>query len=389
MKYIKILLVFLFTLSLITISVSPLYAATLRSGDRIFIPESQKDLHDLYLFGGTITTDAPVENDLVIAGGNLTLNGDVSGSLMAAGGDIVIRSNVGNTMRVAGGNVTISGHVNRDLLIAAGTARITKTASISGDVLFAGGRLDVEGPIQGKIYANGGEVFINSTVGGNIEGDMEALSLGEQAIVNGDVRYRSDNKAAIDQGAIIRGTEYYQKTENPKKEESRGLAAAFTIGTLYKLALDIIVSLLLITFLSVFVKNVLEKTMSAPLASAGKGFIVLFFWPLISLFLLLLIWIGIASFLLYGLLLLFSLFLSKVLLGVWLLRFWEKRQNKSNAYTLDWRAGVVGPIVFFILFLIPIIGWLAVFVIFLMALGGTVQYLFTIAKTQRETKLIK
>lgn len=388
MKRINILFSSFFLICIGIFLVTPAYAAIIKTGDSVFIPENQTNLHDLYLFGGNITSDAPVENDLLSAGGNITLNGDVTGSLMAAGGDLVIRSNVGNTMRVAGRSVTISGHVTRDILIAAGTAKITKTASISGDVLFAGGQLQVEGPVKGKIYTNGGEVIINSSVGGNIEGEMEKLTIGSNAIINGDLRYRSNEKATVLEGAIIRGTHNFQKIEKPK-EDPRTALTAFTLGSLYKLAIDIIISVLLITFLSVFVKQVSKKAMTATLMSAGTGFIFLFFWPLLSLLLLLFLWVGLASFLLYGLLLLVSLFLSKIILGTWIMRFWEQRQKKTDDYVIDWRAGVAGSIAFFILSLIPIIGWLTEFILFLLALGGTMQYLLTIAKTQRDTKLTK
>lgn len=340
----------------------------------------------MYLFGSDVTVDAPVENDVVAAGGNVTMNGNITGSLMAAGGNVTVRSTVGNTMRVAGGNVIISGTVNRDLLVAGGSVRITKEASVSGDIIFAGGELRVEGPVRGNIAVNGGNVFLNSTVGGKVEGSIGALTLGNKAVVAGDLTYQSNEKANIQQGATLQGKHDFKQLER-RDNKPDGLAAAFTAGALYKLAIDIIGSLLLVLLVPLLVKRIIARSNDDVLTSLGTGFIFCMFFPLLALLLLFFIWPGIAALLLYALVLVLNLFIGKLLLGWWLVRWWQKREGKE--YMLDWKTAIVGPVALFLLFLIPVLGWLIATVIYLISLGGLVRTILTSVYAQREMKPIK
>lgn len=384
MKIIKSITAVFIAVFILLSNSTPVLAATFRTNQSIYLSEDQKNLSDLYLFGNSVTVDAPVKNDVITAGNTLTLNGNISGSLFAAGSDIFIRSAIGNTLRTAGSNIVISGQINRDVLIAAGNARIAKSASISGDLLFAGGQLQVDAPVKGKIYIYGGQVNINNNTGGNIEGTIGTLILGPHAVINGDLKYQSERKATIQKGAIVRGKTEYRQTAN-RKDKPADTARTISAGTIYKLAVDIIISLLLITFLPYFVKETIERAINSPLASAGIGFLYVIFWPFISIFLLLLIWPGIASFLLYGLVLIISIFLSKILIGWWILNWWNKRNKKE--YILDWKAAITGSLASFILFLIPILGWAVMAIIYCMTAGSLATYLWSYLKNQKELVL--
>ncbi len=377
MKILRTLCIIL-PLLLVSLFYTPLlYAATIKTGESIYLSEETQKLEDLYLFGSTITSEAPVTNDLVAAGGNITLNGDVSGSLMAAGGDVVIRSNVGNTLRVAGGNVVISGKVNRDVLIAAGSARITKTASISGDLLFAGSELIIEGPVRGKVTIYGEQVVVNNTVG-SLNGSLASLRLGNKAVVEGDLRYTSPTKAEKDTGANVMGEEYHQQIKQPP-QEPRGLLRAVSSGALYALALDILLSAALVFFLREKIKKLLEIISKSPVSSFGTGFFFVIFWPLLSLIMLIFLWLAAASFLLYGLVLIVSMFLTKIIIGWRILTWWYNRQqDKKITYVLDWKTAVVGSLAVYILLLIPVIGWLIAAFAYFITVGAVIKGLLSV-----------
>ena len=368
--------IFVFIL-LANIFIPQTFAASIESGESVYLAEDRTDLKDLYLFGSTVTTDANVENDLTVAAGTVTINGDVTGSLMAAGGDLFIRSNVDNTLRVAGGNVVISGEVKNDALIAGGNIRITDTASISGDLLIFGGDIQINGPVKGKIYISGGEATINANVGGHLEGEVGTLTLGNKANIKGDLRYKATKKAEMVKGSIVQGKTDFRLIEDKNTQKKTGL---ITAGSVYKLAIDIIISLLLITILPVFTKNTLERVYNAPLMSLGTGFAFLFFWPLLSIFLFFFIWLGFAAFLFYGLIIFTSIYLGKVFFGWLLLHHWYKREKKE--YILNWKAAIVGSAGFYILFIIPIIGWLAVFIISLMLIGALIKNITGVIQSQ-------
>ncbi len=364
----KLLLSLLIVFYLFMSVTTPLFAATMRANDSVYLPESEKGLTDMYLFGSTVTADAPVSNDLVAAGKSVTINGPVSGSLMAAAQDLVIRSDVDNTMRVAGSSIIVSGHVTRDLLAAGGTVRVSKEASVSGDLLIAGGDIRVEGPVKGNVRITGGTVFIDTTIGGNVDMAVSDVTLGPNAKIAGNLSYTADQKATIQSGATIVGQQKYTYTDQTKRDRPTGAAAIFSGGALYQLTISIIICVLTVTFIPMLVKLTLERAANSPASSAGAGFLTLVFLPLISLFLFFLLWLGVASLLLYGLLLVLSMFFGDLLIGWYLIRWWQLRDKKD--YILDWKAAVLGPVVVFVLSIIPVLGWLILAVVYLITLGA-------------------
>lgn len=357
----------LFSVSLlISVLFSPqsVYAATFQSGDTVTIT---KPFTDLYASGGTITVSAPIQNDLTVAGGTINLNSPISGGLLAAGGTINSKAQISNTMRAAGGTITISAPVKRDVILFGGTITLDETASVSGDVVINGGTINIQAPITGNVIVNGGQVTINSPVGGNIKAETDTLILGSKAVIDGSLDYSADSRAILRDGAILKGPENFHQKEK-RNDEREKIAGLITSWSLYKLVTDILGSLALIYLLYRYTKRVVEAGDTEPLKKGLLGLAGLLLGPLVGFMLLVLIVPGIITFLLYSLLLLLAAFISKLLLGKLLLRWWFARNNKS--YTLDWKAAVVGPIGMFILLYIPVIGWFIGFLFFLLAIGS-------------------
>lgn len=369
-------LLFLFVLSFFFVSglfitTQHAIAADIRQNDTIVLSSDEKNLEDLYLFGGDIRVDAPVTNDLVSAGGNTTLNSDVSGSVISAGGNITIKGPVGNTIRVAGGNIIIDGKVSRDIIVAGGSVTLTKNASVGGDLIIFGGQVNIEAPVQGKVLLYSENATINSQINKNVDAEVGQLTLGPNAVINGNLSYKAPKEANTNGKAVVQGKTDFKKIEkNTNKEKEKTFIAA---GTIYKLLADIIVSILLILLLARFIQAITVRMANAPVRSGVYGFAYFILFPIASVFFLILIWLGIASFLLYFLSMIITVYLVKIFIGWILLKWWEGRNNQE--YVLDWKAGVLGPIIAVVLSFIPVIGWFVLAIIFLIALGSLTQEL--------------
>jgi hypothetical protein len=351
----------------------PVFAADVRSGDEVTIPATATTLKDLYLFGGTIRLDAPVQNDVVAAGGNISISKPVTGSAIVAGGNIRLSGPIGNTVRTAGGDISIESTIQRDLVVAGGTVMVTKDAAIGGDILFNGGKFTLDAPVKGKAIINGGEIVINNTINGDVSGEMGKLTLGPNAKINGNLSYKSQEKAHMANGATVRGNTNY--TPSPKQNDH---AKEFiTAGAIYKLITDILLSILFIYFFTRAILAVLARMTRSPAESGAIGFAFIALFPVAAFILFILIWLGIAALLSYALVLLVSLFLVKVFLGWYVLRWWDNREKRT--YHLDWKAGIVGPIILFIIAAIPVVGWLAGAILMCIATGALVQELWHLA----------
>jgi len=348
-------------------------AADFRGDETISVGPDAHNLSNLYLFGNTISLDAPVQNDVVAAGKIVNLDGTVSGSIMTAGSTIVMKNTVGNSIRAAGGTITLYGTVSRDFVVAGGDITIDKSASIGGDLIFAGGTLTVNGPVKGKIYVTGGKVILNSTVGQGVNGHIEHLTLGPKAVVHGDLKYSSEQQAAMSPQARVDG----KVTFDQQKSKHQDTTNTFISSFVYKLIIDIILSVLFIYFFGKFCLPVIESMRLRPVKNVATGFGFTFLFPIAAVVMLVLIWLGVAAFLIYGLILVISLFLSKIFVGREIMKWYEGRSDKKNVYKLDWKAGVVGAIVFAVVTLIPVLGWLVGGVLFLIAVGALTTYTLT------------
>lgn len=376
-KYILPLL--LVPLLLLTTFAAPALAAEIRTGEQVSI-ETAEPLINPYIFGGNVRINTPISNELTTAGGDVFIDSDIEGSALIAGGNISLRGAVGNNARIAGGNVTIDSPITNDLVVAGGSITVTPEASVGGDLLFAGGSLRVEAPVDGTVRVAGGNVVINSTVNGDVTGELEKLELGPQAVIRGNLSYKSPERAQIAQGAAVQGRTDYKQSE-PRHDDNQDAGAFVTGAALYKLLADIIITVLFIYFFRRALTMVLARMKETPLRSGAIGFGFFFLLPLAALFLLILVWLGVASFIFYTLMYIIALFVVNAFIG-WMIMSWWK-ESKKEKYILDWRAGIIGPIVVFLLLLIPILGWLAIAVVFLIGLGALIEALVQLVARQK------
>jgi hypothetical protein len=301
---------------------------------------------------------------------------------MAAGGNLNIRSAVANTVRVAGGNVVIEGPVTRDLLVAGGSVDVREEAAVGGDLLIGGGEITINAPVDGDILIGGGQVTINSEVGGSVRGNVGQLTLGSQAVISGDLSYKSEERARITDGAVVRGRHNFQQIQFDEKKAEGFLKGLVTAGVVYKLFADIIFALILVWVLRGLVLSVIADMKTRPVRNGLVGLLALVATPIVGLILLVVLWLGIVTLLGYGLLLISSAFVGKLFVGNFILSWWEQRSGRR--YVLDWRAAIVGPVVTFIILAIPVIGWIIGFLVFLVSLGGIVSIFSGILQSQKK-----
>lgn len=353
-------------------------AATFRTGETLTIDQT---LTDLYATGGSVTVNAPITNDLTVAGGTVTIDAPVSGGVLASGGTVNIESTINQTLRAAGGTINLRAPIGRDAILFGGSITVSESASISGDLIINGGSVTIQAPVTGNVVINAGAVVLNSSVGGNVTGNVERLVLGNQAVIMGNLDYTSPQRAVLRDGAIISGIENFKQADTKQKGEK--IAGLFTNFSLYKLVADILGSLAIIYLLYAVTRRILDKGSSEPVKAGLLGFLTLIVAPIIGILLLFLILPGIVILIMYLLLLILSAFLSKLLLGKFALTWWYKRNNKK--YELDWKSAVIGPILMFILMLIPVIGWFISFLVYLAALGSVMVEMYSWISSPKAT----
>lgn len=373
MKLLSTLLASISIFSLALMAPAITTAAEFHSGQTVTFSPSDS-LTDAYIAGNTISINAPVTHDLVVAGNTVNINGDVENSLIAAGGTVTIDGNVGHSLRAAGGTIIINGHISRDVVVFGGEITLTSTAIIDGDLIVNGGTITIDSPVNGKVIINGGQVHLNSTVGSVQDSHVSKLTLGSKAIINGSLHYQAPQEADMATGATVKGQTDYQKTAS--RNNTAAFASLTTFGFFYNIIASLIFGFVLLYLLYRISNQAVLHLKQRPLPTLAWGLGSMFLFPILAIVLTLLsAWLGITSFIFYVLCMVTGYFLAQLLLGWWLLDWWFSRTKES--YHLDWRAVIIGVLATTVLMLVPVIGWLVLFLMLLFALGSLAQQVWS------------
>ncbi len=354
-------------------------AAEVRVGEQPSLPTSERVSDDLYIAGGNVSSAGPITGDLVALGGNVLVNSAVTQDVTALGGSVSILGTVGDDVRAGGGNITINGRVSGDVVMGGGQIQISG-AGIGGDVLAGGGSIRIEAPVAGDLKLGGGEIYINAPVRGNIEFWGEKLMLGSAAVIQGNLTYTSPNEATLEEGATVRGETNYTKKETSARGAAKAgmvtfLTLAFLMKALMTLASAFVVGLIFKKYSTALVKG----AMAQPLVELGRGFAALVITPVASIVLLVTVLgvpLGILGLIAFAGLIVFACIVAPILLGSVI----HKWAMKPADYEVTWLTILIGVVVWVILGLIPVLGWLAKFIVLLVALGAAVKIKWDIAK---------
>lgn len=336
-----------------------------RSDETITISDSETP-RDLYTASRTVTVNGNVSGDLVAAGGTILINGSIEDNLFAAAGDMTIRGPIGRHLRAAGGTITISSLVDGDVFVAGGTVEITKDAVINGGLYVSGGTVTVAGIVKGEAKVSGGDVTLNGQLA-SAHVRASTLHLGQQAVINGDLWYKSPEEKTQDQGAVVLGNQHYQAvTANYMWKKLSSVE--FLLG----IVASILLGWLLWRFAPKTVEQVVTNGLKRPGAAAWLALGTLFITPLVAILLLVTVIgapIGLLLGLLWGVTIILGTVISKIIFGSWLMRLVTKEKDLK----IDLQTIAVGALLLALTDLIPVVGPLVSFVFFLLGLGAVAQ----------------
>lgn len=379
----KIILSFGLVMGLLTLAVQTANAADFVAPekDQGNVTISSSETHkNLYTAGGNVLVNGATTGDLYVAGGTITVEGAVEQDLVATGGDVHINGGVGGDVRIAGGTVVLNSQVNGDVILMGGTIQLSDRASIAGDLVVMGGTITVSAPVKGKVLINGGHVTIDSALSGEVKVNGGELTFGSHSNIPGKITYRGNKEAVVQDGATISSIDF-QKLEHHNTAR-RTANAIFTVGFVIKLLAAIAAALLLFKLFPRIGNELLGRMDRNHWSNLGIGFLGLIIAPIAGVILLLLFigfYIALLAFFAYLFLLMIAGLIAAVYVGAWAI----KLLTKKDVLVYDWQAIAIGVVILALVKLIPVVGWLAVFVILLMAFGASLRYLNDTIKSQQ------
>ncbi len=346
-------------------------AAEFRYAEQVSVPAGEVVASDLYMSGGSVINSGATNGDLVTAGGTLLLNGAVMQDLTAAGGNITITGDTGDDLRVAGGNILVQGNVAGDAVIAGGQVFVTGK-NIGGDLVVAGGAVHIDSAVFGNTQIFATEVYLNAPVGKDVKIFAEKVTLGPKANIVGNLNYTADQELKMEDGAVVQGKVDFQKNESSvsdmKEVASAGLLAFLTFWLIAKFLMIFICALVVGYLLTRYSKKVVEESVANPVQQIGRGLIILIVMPVASIILLFTIVgmpFGFLGLLGYVIILIFTSILAPILIGSVV----KKWISKTDKYEIDWKTILLGTVIYFVLGIIPLVGWVVEFGVMLILMG--------------------
>lgn len=384
-------IILLIAASLLTLSMASFVSAVeFRVGDELFLDAATPLSDDLYISGGTVTVVQEVRGDLVIAGGVVTIDGNVSQDVIVAGGKVVINGNVGDDLRVAGGQVEVTKKINGDVLMFGGMGIITKEALVGGDVVIAGGSFDIKGDVGGSLEGTAGRLAISGNIAKDVDVTINGnLIITEQARIGGNLNYKSPVEIKIDQKNVI-GNINFKKFEIDAPFTSEQLKKTITLGFIsYKLFIFcayLLLALIFILIAPIFMINTTQMAKTTFWRSLGIGALTVI--ALIAAILIAFV-SGVGFFI--GILLsavsIILFLISQVFVGMIIGSFVIKTDKKSSRWKL-FASYLIGLLLYTLLVLIPIVGWVVALILYLTAVGTFFQAKLDIWSALQKRKVI-
>ncbi len=309
----------------------------------IFIPlqnaHAQTPGGDVIRFGEnyTLKSGETLNGSIIVFGGNVTIEKDaqVSGDIVVFGGNILLEGEVGSNVVIFGGNVTVYDKVGGDVVLIGSQALLKENAVVKGNSVSIGGQVTEE-------------------EGASIEGD------------------RVDNIAPPEAPAVPNApdapkTPGIRVNVNPLWEVTSVLWRALALAA---------IAMLLSLFLQPQMERVANTIIAQPVVAGGVGLLAIILTPLVMLLMVItLILIPVAA--LVALIVPLMWMFGVIALGQEIGERFTKAINQVWAPVLSTGFGAfLLMIVIGAVGLIPCVGWLASFLVSLIALGGVLMTWF-------------
>lgn len=373
----KVIFFALFALFLVPMAAN---AMTFRSGNTISVGKNEVIDGSLFAAGANLSIDGKINGDLICAGQSINVNGEVAGDVICAGQSININGKVGGSVRTAGNSLNLSGEVARNLMFAGASVNTTASSTVRWEMLIGTAAANLKGSVGRDLVGAGANVNLGGSIGRDVTLKLDSknsnqanLNLEDTALIGGKLTYTDWKDANISKKAVVRGEVKRLEPQLSSTEGKRGRSSgAWFMSVIYKILSALVIGLVLLMLWSEEVKKILTNLATKTQSAFGWGLVVLLITPPLCLLLLITL-IGAPLAIIIGTLWLIAICLSKILVAVFigqklLERFWQER--KESLYT----ALIVGVIVSYLVFSIPVIGWLVALLAIIWGLGSVYLY---------------
>lgn len=340
----------------------------------VFLSESETVDGDYLGAAGVVDVAGTVDGDVMVAGGMINFSGKSFGDVLVAGGEIKIGGEKEGNVRAVGSNISVEGSVTKNATLAGASIAIEKDSIVDGNVYIAGGNIEVRGDVKGDIKAAGGRVLLSGRTDGDVEIWAEEISIRPDAKIGGNLIYHSDRNLSINEN-IVAG-EIIKKSLPVSKNEKSGFLG-FLLG--FELLRFLGLLILGLVLYKIFYRNgrdIYNSMEKEPWKNLAVGVLAMIIIPVFLIILLVsLIGMPLMMVILFGFIV--AMMISKIIAIIAVGHLINKQfRERELTRKFPWMNFILGYLVLMVLWIIPVVGWLAVCLISVWAFGGVVWYVY-------------
>lgn len=335
------------------------------------------DLQELQTTSDPIDTSETIESDIYEMNQDVLINQTVDGNVyvMAQNAKIedaniygnvyimakkieVINSEIEGSLYVMGEDITFSGMTN-DVYACGSNIEFCEDSYVWRDAKIAGNTVKVNANIARNLYAG-----------------VKSLSVGDNAVIEGTLKYFSEEEGNISESARIADVQFEKEaTEDTQKQESNVMKYIYEV---LKVAFQAFILVLIVVF-GVHKFKTLKRSNNITsdfLKDTGKGALVLIFVPIISILLMISIigmGFGFVLLALYFILLYISIPVTALEITHRILAKQSENEIKKGKMI---GISILISLIFWAIKFIPTIGGIIRFIAVLIGLGITATLIF-------------
>lgn len=374
-KNLKVILLSLLVLVLVPFSFSTVLAESI-NGSNVVVESDQTLNKTSFLSGTNVRVDGDINRTTFVAAGDVEVNGTIDGDLFVAAQSVTINGTVKGSIFTASQNITVNGYTENNIYSAGATINVD--SQTDGSAFLAGKDIYIkdEATIKNDVFVGAANVNQDGLINGDLSSSSESLSI--DGVIDGDLNYSSPNKADFSSASEIAGKTNWDKTESESSKPMSSVSILLTV--LFSILASLVIWLAVRLIRPIFWTNVANKILTTPLEAGGFGVLALMVIPIISMLLMFTV-IGIPLSLILLVLYGISIYISKIILAVFIGLWFQNKFNWSSLQAF-WMF-LLGLIILSVIGFVPIIGWISRFIIISLGLGSIILSI----KTKKEAHI--
>lgn len=327
-----------------------------------------------YLFAGESLEFKGEARDLFFLAEQIDFTGTSILALTGLAGEINVIGNVNNGIKAGARSIKINGNVKGTSFLGGEKVTFGQDSLTLGDTFIGARKVTILGKQTGDLYIGAAEISIQNEIRGDVNVSTGELNIPEQGRIIGNLTYHSDQELTADEASRVTGEIRFEKKEGGPFHDNfsdRFFSRSIWFTFLFKLSFIVFGLLILLFPVNKFLEK--QHTRKEVLSHSLWGLIPIFVYPsafVISIVLLITLPLAIALLLAFMPLVFVTKILGLTIIGGYLAESFNLNTTSRYLYFL------IGGILYSLLSLIPVFGFLLLIFVSSVGCGLILSSLF-------------